>query len=159
MSENEPVIIPISILDAAPTIGSTAFLVYAALSKYANRRTGESCPEVKRLARDTGLSVRAIQVSLKSLCAAGLLTATKRCRAATIYRLAELRDQQQAESAELYVVGRVPIAGEWKITAVCETRSRAAEYMVSRDDFIMGPIRLGQMIPPNVRVSFPVNDT
>ncbi len=156
MGEYAGLVIPLNVLEAAPKIGPAAFLVFAAIAKYANRKTGESCPGLECIARDTGLGVRSVQVAVKAMCDAGLLTATQRCRAPTLYRLAASGKEKRAPVVDIdvVVVGRVPMIGEWEIIAICRDEHSARKHCRDRECFTMGPLRTDHPIAGDVAIAF-----
>jgi Helix-turn-helix domain len=66
----------------AETIGPMGLLVYVALARYANRRTGACWPSIDRIAHTVQLARSTVKLSLHRLAAAGLITITERRDAA-----------------------------------------------------------------------------
>ena len=62
----------------AKTIGILGVGLYAALARYANRKTGECWPSIGRLAHLLDCARSTIKISLRKLEACGLITITKR---------------------------------------------------------------------------------
>jgi DNA-binding MarR family transcriptional regulator len=62
----------------ARTIGPMATLVYTALARYANRKTGECWPSIGRLAHLLALARNTVKTALRTLEAAGLIAIKRR---------------------------------------------------------------------------------
>ena len=62
----------------AKTIGATALAVYTALSRFANRKTGECWPSIGRLAQLLDLARNTVKTALRKLEEVGLITIKRR---------------------------------------------------------------------------------